>query len=82
MICSGFVQPCSLTIDDRDQLYVVDTGNSRIKVRLFRLLIGSNMPSLWGGGNAWFMCSEIGIKIFSVSSRTLANTRIFCEFVN
>lgn len=28
----GFVQPCSLTVDARDNLYVVDTGNSRIKV--------------------------------------------------
>merc|ERR1719499_2966661 len=28
----GFVQPCSLTVDAQDNLYVVDTGNSRIKV--------------------------------------------------
>ena len=28
----GFVQPCSLTVDTMDNLYVVDTGNSRIKV--------------------------------------------------
>jgi len=28
----GFVQPCSLTVDSMDNLYVVDTGNSRIKV--------------------------------------------------
>jgi len=28
----GFVQPCSLTVDRMDNLYVVDTGNSRIKV--------------------------------------------------
>jgi len=28
----GFVQPCSLTVDVQDNLYVVDTGNSRIKV--------------------------------------------------
>eukprot|EP00092_Neocalanus_flemingeri_P034579 GFUD01037607.1.p1 GENE.GFUD01037607.1~~GFUD01037607.1.p1 ORF type:complete len:718 (-),score=186.07 GFUD01037607.1:398-2551(-) len=28
----GFVQPCSLTVDGQDNLYVVDTGNSRIKV--------------------------------------------------
>jgi len=29
---SGFVQPCSLTLDQNDNLFVVDTGNSRIKV--------------------------------------------------
>ena len=29
---SGFVQPCSLTLDQSDNLFVVDTGNSRIKV--------------------------------------------------
>lgn len=28
----GFIQPCSLTVDHNDDLYVVDTGNSRIKV--------------------------------------------------
>ena len=28
----GFVQPCSLILDASDNLYVVDTGNSRIKV--------------------------------------------------
>lgn len=28
----GFVQPCALTVDDQDNVYVVDTGNSRIKV--------------------------------------------------
>jgi len=28
----GFVQPCSLILDPRDRVYVVDTGNSRIKV--------------------------------------------------
>lgn len=28
----GFVQPCSLAIDNNDTIYVVDTGNSRIKV--------------------------------------------------
>lgn len=28
----GFVQPCSLAIDASDTVYVVDTGNSRIKV--------------------------------------------------
>ena len=28
----GFVQPCSLVLDGRDYLYIVDTGNSRIKV--------------------------------------------------
>ena len=28
----GFVQPCPLTVDAQDNLYVVDTGNSRIKV--------------------------------------------------
>ena len=27
----GFMQPCNVTVDDRDQVYVVDTGNSRIK---------------------------------------------------
>ena len=25
------MQPCNVTVDDRDQVYVVDTGNSRIK---------------------------------------------------
>jgi len=29
---TGFVQPCSLIVDRADNLYVVDTGNSRIKV--------------------------------------------------
>jgi len=28
----GFVQPCSLVVDSSDTVYVVDTGNSRIKV--------------------------------------------------
>ena len=28
----GFVQPCALTVDHQDNVYVVDTGNSRIKV--------------------------------------------------
>jgi len=28
----GFIQPCSLTVNHNDDLYVVDTGNSRIKV--------------------------------------------------
>ena len=28
----GFVQPCSLTVDQSGNLFVVDTGNSRIKV--------------------------------------------------
>lgn len=28
----GFVQPCSLVVGPRDTIYVVDTGNSRIKV--------------------------------------------------
>ena len=29
---AGFVQPCSITLDSSNNLYVVDTGNSRIKV--------------------------------------------------
>ena len=29
---TAFVQPCSLVLDAQDNLYVVDTGNSRIKV--------------------------------------------------
>jgi len=28
----GFIQPCSIVVDRNDVLYVVDTGNSRIKV--------------------------------------------------
>ena len=28
----GFIQPCALTLDHQDNVYVVDTGNSRIKV--------------------------------------------------
>ena len=27
----GFMQPCNVTVDGRDNVYVVDTGNSRIK---------------------------------------------------
>lgn len=28
---TGFMQPCNVTVDGRGQVYVVDTGNSRIK---------------------------------------------------
>ena len=28
----GFIQPCSISVDAHDNIYVVDTGNCRIKV--------------------------------------------------
>ena len=47
---SCFIQPCSLALDLDNRIYVVDTGNSRIKVldTNFKLLDHIRCPQLEG----------------------------------
>lgn len=74
----GFVQPCSLTIDDRDYLYVVDTGNSRIKVLSSNLDFQNHIlnESLEGRSVTGVCLGSSGDSLLTVNWRTKTVTEI------
>ena len=78
---AGFVQPCSLTLDCRDNLYVVDTGNSRIKVLSPSLDFQSHVinVSLEGRSVTGVCLGSSGDTLVTVNWRTKTVTEMTLE---
>jgi len=77
----GFVQPCSLTIDSRDTVYVVDTGNSRIKVLSLNLDFQSHIfnQNLEGRSVTGICLGSSGDTLVTVNWRTKTITEMNLE---
>jgi tripartite motif-containing protein 2/3 len=78
---AGFVQPCSLAVGPRDQLYVVDTGNSRIKVLSGQLDFQAHMfnESLEGRSVTGVCLGASGDSLVTVNWRTKTVTEMDLE---
>jgi len=74
----GFVQPCSLAIGPQDKLYVVDTGNSRIKVLSSNLDFISHIfnESLEGRSVTGVCLGSSGDSLVTVNWRTKTVTEM------
>jgi len=68
----GFIQPCSITLDMRNKIYVMDTGNSRIKVldTNFELLEHVKCPQLEGRSVTGLCLGQNRDTLVSVNWRT------------
>ena len=77
----GFVQPCSLVLDSRDFLYIVDTGNSRIKVLSANLDFQAHVlnESLEGRSVTGVCLGSSGDSLITVNWRTKTVTEISME---
>ena len=75
---AGFVQPCSLTTDARDHVYVVDTGNSRIKILDGNLNFQSHIlnESLEGRSVTGISLGSSGDTLVTVNWRTKTITEM------
>ena len=75
---AGFVQPCSLALGLQDQLYVVDTGNSRIKVLSPNLDFQSHIfnESLEGRSVTGICLGSSGDSLITVNWRTKTVTEM------
>merc|ERR1711974_533739 len=78
---SGFVQPCSLTLDQNDNLFVVDTGNSRIKVLDSNLNFRKHIfnESLEGRSVTGLTLGSSGDTLVTVNWRTKTVTEMTLE---
>ena len=67
-----FIQPCSITLDMRNKIYVMDTGNSRIKVldSNFELLEHVKCPQLEGRSVTGLCLGQNRDTLVSVNWRT------------
>jgi len=74
----GFVQPCSLVLDHRDILYIVDTGNSRIKVLTPNLDFQNHLAneSLEGRSVTGVCLGSSGDSLVTVNWRTKTVTEL------
>jgi tripartite motif-containing protein 2/3 len=79
----GFVQPCSLTLNSRDLVYVVDTGNSRIKVLSTNLDFQSHVlnQSLEGRSVTGVCLGSSADTLITVNWRTKTVTEISMDGV-
>ncbi len=79
----GFVQPCSLTLGPRDLVYVVDTGNSRIKVLSTNLDFQSHVlnQSLEGRSVTGVCLGSSADTLITVNWRTKTVTEISMDGV-
>jgi len=77
----GFVQPCSLTTDSRDTVYVVDTGNSRIKVLSLSLDFQNHIfnENLEGRSVTGICMGSSGDTLVTVNWRTKTITEMNLE---
>ena len=77
----GFVQPCSLALGREDNLYVVDTGNSRIKVLDSNLNFHSHIfnESLEGRSVTGVCLGSSGDSLVTVNWRTKTVTEMTLE---
>jgi len=78
---AGFVQPCSLALSPQDKLYVVDTGNSRIKVLSSNLdfLMHLYNESLEGRSVTGISLGSSGDSLVTVNWRTKTVTEMNLE---
>ena len=78
---AGFVQPCSLALGLQDTLYVVDTGNSRIKVLSPQLDFQSHLynESLEGRSVTGVCLGSSGDSLVTVNWRTKTVTEMDLE---
>jgi len=74
----GFVQPCSLVLDPHNRLYIVDTGNSRIKVLSPNLDFQSHLlnESLEGRSVTGVCLGSSGDSLVTVNWRTKTVTEM------
>jgi len=77
----GFVQPCSLAVDASNNVYVVDTGNSRIKVLTPNLDFQGHIlnPSLEGRSVTGVCMGSSGDSLITVNWRTKTVTEMSLE---
>merc|ERR1719220_1295444 len=78
---AGFVQPCSLALSPQDKLYVVDTGNSRIKVLSSNLDFQTHLynETLEGRSVTGICLGSSGDSLVTVNWRTKTVTEMNME---